>query len=170
MEKNFRKKSYSKHFLKLCIISFLLDFSYFKQPKNLGRFLTNAYLILDENSPGSADVLLHKTRELLTFDKLHMDLMSISKLFLLNDFENIDFTQFAQLRSCYESVLETQSDPILPQNDVFFKSSNNEIIQRTPCKNLTKYPACEDYCNWHKEIISTGMLKKDFLELMRYLR
>ena len=66
--------------------------------------------MMDENFPASADVVLDKTQELLTIDELNMDLVSISKLFLLNDFENLYLKQFTQLESCYESFLETHNN------------------------------------------------------------
>ena len=118
--------------------------------------------MMHENFPASADVLLDKTRELLTIDELNVDLLSISNLFLLNNFVNLNLTQF----TCNYSLMGIQNDPKLTQNDEFFKSIN-EIVEKSPCKNLTKHPTCKNYCDMHEQIVSTFKLKKYFLELMR---
>ena len=134
--------------------------------------MLNTYHMLIENHPTSADMILNTMRGLMTFDKLNLDLPSISKLFALNAFENINLKQFPGFRSCFKHVIDSNSHDdeltFVPGNDAFFQElKEDKNFDRSPCKNITKYPECTNYCLWHEDLISNKLSKDDFLDLMR---
>ena len=46
-------------------------------------------------------------------------------------------------------------------------SKPHQRSQVLPCKDLTDYPECSDYCNWHKQYIQKTE-KDELLSIMRY--
>ena len=66
--------------------------------------MMNAYLTFRETYPDSAKVVLNSMQQIIREDNINMDLSSISKLLILDDFKNLDMVQYGTFKSCFWSI------------------------------------------------------------------
>ena len=145
----------------------LYDLSY--QPNSFGTYMANVYLtLIGNNYSESAEIVLNATKNLLNPFETSMELPSVSKLLLADDYKKMNSNQLKNgisgwAQSCFDSILEES----FSRNDPFFK--DYEGAQNTAvCNNLTMYSECEDYCNWHKNITKYEHFSRStFFSLMR---
>ena len=67
-------------------------------------------------------------------------------------------------KECFTSTI-SESDKKLE------KTIDDELllkrdIKKSPCHDLKNHPMCEEYCNWHKQVIEPWK-KEDFLTVMK---
>ena len=145
----------------------LYDLSY--QPQNFGTYMVNVYLtLIDQNYLESAKIVLKAIKNLLTLYEDKMELSSISKLFLSDDYKNVNSKKYGNgisgwTEPCFDLLLEESH----LRNDPFFKEYEGRQ-KMSPCKNLTIYAECRDYCDWHKNLTTYERFSRhDFFSLMR---
>ena len=103
-------------------------------------------------------------KDLMRLDHVDVDLPSTSKYFITDSFQNLNLTEHKAYHTCFERILETMS----LRNDAFFKDyKGGEIVKKSPCENQTTYPECEEFCQWHENLISKKLSRNEFLTLMR---
>ena len=132
--------------------------------------MVNAYLNLaNEEHPEPTETVINAIKKLFSLKEYGIDLAPIPELLLSDNFKNLYSKQYgmqssANAVSCFDLILE-HSYSI--RNDPFFKSFQGGKIM-SPCKNLTRYPECEGYCNWHKKMTAQKQFSKhEFLSMMR---
>ena len=99
-------------------------------------------------------------------DVLNLDVSSLSKLFISNDFENLNLMQYQLFKNCFNALSNNDEDSHF-KKDAFFLDESHEAIARSPCKNPSNYSVCKDYCRWHDDLFKNKLTKHEFLTLMR---
>ena len=64
--------------------------------------MMNAYLMFSETYPDSAQVVLNAMQQIMREDEINMDLSSISKLLILDDYKNLDLVQYGIFKPCFD--------------------------------------------------------------------
>jgi len=141
---------------------------YFEQPRMFGSFMMNAYLMFSETHPDSAKVVLNSMQQIIRENNINMDLSSLSKLLILDDYKNIDLVQYGIFKSCFDYFMEPTTDESVSKSDRLFWQKEWEFAENSPCLNTTAYPECEKYCHWHKDLVTNKLTKHELLLLMRY--
>ena len=131
-----------------------------------GSFMMNAYLMFSQAYPDSAQVVLNAMQQKIREDEIDLDLSSISKLFIIDDYNNVDLIQYGIFKSCFEYYLESAQEDINSNNDAVFEQKRGKFADRSPCLNITAYPECEVYCNWHKNLIYDKLSRHEIITLM----
>ena len=145
---------------------------YLKQPQNFGTFMVNTYLMFNETNPKSAAIIFNAMRKLMTLKNSDLDLASISKLFTLNNFENLILTKLEESEPCLKRIIELdefkEELSSLFENNLSLKDFKGSIFfDHSPCKNNSKYSECIEYCLWQENMNSNKSWKNDILDLMR---
>ena len=60
---------------------------------NFGNFMVKLYLILLEDNPESAERVLNEMRSLISLKEIDVDLSSLSKTFMVNDFKYMNMAR-----------------------------------------------------------------------------
>ena len=132
---------------------------------NFGSFMVKLYLILLEDNPESAERVLNEMRSLISLKEIDVDLSSLSKTFMVNDFKYMNMASNNEdFKHCFEHVLNLTGNSF--GNDAFFKDSTHGQVM-SPCNNSETIPECKKYCDWHKDIVTNKISKKELLSLMR---
>ena len=142
---------------------------YFEQPKMVGSYMMNAYLMFSETHPDSAQVALNAMRQIIRKDEINMDLSSISKLLILDDFKNLEFVQYGTFKHCFDEFMQSDTKESSFNGDGLFWRKDFRFAVNSPCLNTTAYPECEKYCQWHNDLVTKKLSKHDLLILMRYV-
>ena len=130
--------------------------------------MVNSYLNLANEHPEPTEAVINAIKKLFSLNEYGIDLAPIPELLLSDDFKNMYSKQYGMQssawdESCFDLILEHSYS----RNDPFFKSYQGGKIM-SPCKNLTRYPECEGYCNWHKKMTGQKQFSKhEFLSMMR---
>ena len=123
---------------------------------------------------------IKQIRQLFTLPKQNLSLPLITFLYSVKDFKahtfllNDEFFDDEKdlgigqsLRTCFEYVLLD----VINTNEVksFLTETINlaKYLQPSPCLNMTKYPQCSRYCNWHSKYFKEWP-KDEFITLMKY--
>ena len=97
--------------------------------------------------------------KLMTLNDMEVDLLLISKLFSLNDFNNLKddpkLDMYEPLEKCVKHVL--------------MKTQENSFVQ-SPCIDVNKNLMCQKFCEWHNKMIIDQLSKGELKTLMRYLQ
>ena len=109
---------------------------------------------------------INETTKLLAkfmmIDDIGVDLLTISKLFNLNNFNNLqdDFKLllYEPLKNCFDHMTNVSS-----------KNAGEYIIRQSPCLDLKNNLACKNFCEWHNKLIHKKLSKGELLTLMRYI-
>ena len=131
--------------------------------------MMNAYLMFGESYPDSAKIVLNSMQQIIREDNINMDLSSISKLLILDDYQNIDLVQYGIFKSCFDYFMEPTIDESVYKSDGLFWQKDWVFAKNSPCLNTTSYPECEKYCDWHKDLVTNKLTKHELLLLMRYV-
>ena len=134
-------------------------------PMNFGSFMVKLYLILLEDNPELAERVLNQMKNLIRLKEIDIDLSSLSKTFMVDDFKHINLdSNNDDFKQCFEHVLNFTGTSF--ENDAFFKDSTHGQVM-SPCNNSETIPECKKYCDWHKDIVTNKISKKELLSLMR---
>ena len=132
---------------------------------NFGSFMVKLYLILIEENPESAKRVLNEMRDLISLKEIDVDLSSLSKLFTVDYFKNLNLAHYNEdFKLCFEHV--SKFTKTLSENDAFFDDSTHGQVM-SPCNTLVTNPQCKKYCDWHKDIVANKISKEELLSLMR---
>ena len=100
--------------------------------------------------------------KLMTIEDMGIDLLSISKLFSINDFnllkDDPKLLVHKQLMNCFEHVSSMTSN-----------ASYTNSIRPSPCLDLNSNPICKTFCEWNNKLINEKLSKGELLTLMRYV-
>ena len=132
-----------------------------------GSYMMNAYLMFSETYPDSAQVVLNAMQQIMREDEINMDLSSISKLLILDDYKNLDLVQYGIFKPCFDYFMEPDTEESIFKSDGLFWRKDFRFAENSPCLNTTAYPECEKYCHWHKDLVTNKLTKHELLILMR---
>ena len=127
----------------------------------------NAYLMFGESYPDSAKIVLNSMQQIIREDNINMDLSSISKLLILDDYQNIDLVQYGIFKSCFDYFMQSDTEESIFKGDGLFWRKDFRFAVNSPCLNTTAYPECEKYCHWHKDLVTNKLTKHELLLIMR---
>ena len=131
--------------------------------------MLNAYLMFGETYPDSAKIVLNSMQQIIREDNINMDLSSISKLLILDDYKNLDLVQYGIFKPCFDYFMEPDNEESVFKTDGLFWRKDFRFAVNSPCLNTTAYPECEKYCQWHNDLVTKKLSKHDLLILMRYV-
>ena len=134
------------------------DTSYF-QPKNIGSFLFQIFVDVHlHGTTEKLETLLEKLKQLFTVD--HRDLLLMTKVYGVNDFTNLDLlpsneligkqVDLTKISHCFDKMLESKQVGNVKKFD---KIKKHKYMERSPCLNITGYPECKAYCDWHTLVV-----------------
>ena len=96
----------------------------------------------------------------LTVSKQNLSLPHIAYMYAANDFQtysintsdafedNLHFQK--QLKLCIQEVLSSDTNSAKDSMAYLNQQINYpNYVQPSPCKNISRYPKCGIYCNWH---------------------
>ena len=91
-----------------------------------------------------------------------IDLIKLTKFLGVNSFTNLDLLDSVELtkgevdlgsiNDCHSQLKSNSA----PKDEVFAdieKSSNGIFLKPSPCHNVTAFPSCKTYCEWHANAI-----------------
>ena len=142
--------------------------------KTVGSFFVKNLIGFVEKCPSFEGVKL--LRQLFTLPNQNLSLPLIAFLYSANDFKTHSFLSSddffdndlgveESLRSCISNVT----------SDVFSNEAQNfltekikyaKYLQPSPCLDMSKYPQCSQYCNWHSRYFKE--YGDEFITLMKY--
>ena len=84
---------------------------------------------------------------------------------IFSDCEEMKYTRTSDFEECFNFIQNVSES----QMDYKYWESHHERKHThiLPCKNLTMYPNCSKYCQWHKDLF-TKTPKGEFLTIMKY--
>ena len=135
--------------------------------------MVNAYLMFSKTNPKSAAIILNAMESLITSANSNLNPQSISKLFTLNDIGILDFMNLGKFQPCFKSIIESHGLNEVLSSFFEHKASLEDLTgsailsYKSPCKNITNYPECTQFCLWHEEMFSNKLWTDELLELMR---
>ena len=151
------------------MMSSTLSDSELLRPKQIGTFLRNTAIDahqygFDENVHSISENL----KKLMTNHKV--DLLLMTNFFLMNDFLNLElyedfeieneFFDLNQFIKCSQSLLKLAKKSKYDTDDLH-RPKKNVYQNPTPCLNVSQYPFCHGYCQWHKEILDNMIPKEN---------
>ena len=140
--------------------------------KRIGNFLAygikNAYRFGHEEN---IHTIQSNLKSLMTVNGI--DQLTLSILHGINTQSNLDLLEFDEvdrilelnIMKCYES-LYIESDLF---KEIFMdrnKKSEDVFVEPSPCMNVTNFPMCRVYCDWHQNSIASSSI--DIGNVLRY--
>ena len=129
------------------------------QSKNIGSFISYMHAFLSDPLFGNNKTTTAELAKLMTIDNMGVDLLMISKLFCLNNFnilkDDTKLPLYKPIMNCVEHVSSTTSN-------------ESHDIRPPPCLDLNGNPKCKAFCEWHEKLINEQLSKGELLTLMRY--
>ena len=126
---------------------------------------------------GSKGDILKRIHKLFTLPNQNISLPHISFLYTANDFrvykdneekveeyfeDNLFYFYLKECVNDFESNAFHDDDVFLEEKKEF------NFFESSPCFNLTRYPTCQPYCNWHRNHFNDDFSKDEFITLMKY--
>ena len=122
--------------------------------KNIGSFMSYINAFLENTLLGIDGKASAELTKLMTMDDMKVNLLLISKLFSLNNYnilrEDPNLFHYEFLKNCFEYV-----------------ANNMSSIIQSPCYDLIKNPICKSFCEWHKKLITKDLSKGELFTLMQ---
>ena len=132
------------------------------RPNQIGTFLRNTAVDAQLFGYGeNVKTVSENLRKLFTLNNVEISLMMYS--FVINDFLNLElnedfevdneFFDLKQFKKCYEGLIGHIPHATENDRDAFYRQRTVLYTKPSPCLNISKYPECHGYCQWHKKIL-----------------
>ena len=129
------------------------------QPKDVGSFLLQVFVdVYLHGTTDKLDTLLEKLKKLFTVKQ--RDLFLMAKVYGINDFTNLNLlpsneligkqVDLTKISQCFDKILESKQVGNVKKFD---KVKKHKYMERSPCLNITGYPECKAYCDWHTLVV-----------------
>ena len=146
--------------------------------KTVGSFFIKNLNVFVRKCPSFEGI--NQLRQLFTFQNQDLSMPMIAFLYSANDFKTHSFLTSDDFFDVENDLGVEKSLKICISNvtssDVFSYEAKNfrtekikypKYIQPSPCMNVSKYPQCSQYCNWHSKYFKEWS-KDEFITLMKY--
>ena len=159
------------------MMSSALSDSELLQPRRIGTFLryamANAHnLVLDEN----VQIMSQNLRQFLRLGKI--DLLLLTKMFVLNDFQNLEleerfnidneYFELHGMKDCIKKLLKLNTDVMnMDHLDNLYRQPKKLFIRPSPCFNISNYTECQDYCKWTDDVLKNWTTKQ-IIDILKY--
>ena len=81
-------------------------------------------------------------------------------------FVSTKIKRVSEFEECFKTV-KVQALDFVEQDDWISLVNQKELSHILPCSNTTEYPACAEYCSWHKEFFAKAS-RQELLTRLKY--
>ena len=112
-------------------------------------------------------------RRLMTLKEYDLDLLLVTILFGINQYQNIKIPLLKKyempnksIQSCFNHMTAHMNETISIVNDDLINGKTQTVYNtKSPCIDIESYPVCEDYCQWHAKVKKT-LSREEILTLL----
>ena len=134
------------------------------QPTRVGTFLHYMFInIMKSKQTELIEEAFSYLRRLMTLKENNLDLLMVTILFGINQYQNIKTPLLKKyempnesIQSCFNHMTAHMNETKSVVNDDLINGKTQTVYStRSPCIDIETYPVCEHYCQWHSKVRKT---------------